>query len=63
MAKTGRENKRYSAEFKISVIIDMREHRLEYRETARKYWNVPRVKDLNYLNGGNTYIWKKEPKV
>ena len=31
MGKTGRENKRYSAEFKIGVIIDKREHQLGYR--------------------------------
>ena len=37
MSKTGRKNKVYSAEFKISVIIDMREHHLGYCETARKY--------------------------
>ena len=37
MGKTGRKNKNYSPEFKISVIMDMREHRLGYFETARKY--------------------------
>ena len=37
MGKTGRENRRYSTEFKMCVIMDMREHRLGYRETARKY--------------------------
>ena len=37
MGKTGRKNKVYSAEFKIGVIMDMREHKLGYRETARKY--------------------------
>lgn len=37
MDKTGRKNKCYSAEFKISVIMDMREHHLGYCETARKY--------------------------
>ena len=37
MGKTGRKNKVYSAEFKIGVIMDMREHHLGYRETARKY--------------------------
>ncbi len=36
MEKT-RRNKVYGAEFKISVIMDMREHHLGYRETARKY--------------------------
>ena len=37
MAKKGQIQKRYSTEFKIGVIIDMREHRLGYRETAYKY--------------------------
>ena len=37
MAKKGQVFKKYSAEFKIGVIMDMRENRLGYRETARKY--------------------------
>ena len=37
MKKTGRKNKNYSPEFKIRVIMDMREHRLSYHETVRKY--------------------------
>ena len=37
MCKTKRKNKVYSAEFKIGVIMDMREHRLGYHETVRKY--------------------------
>ncbi len=37
MKKKGSKNKKYSAEFKISVIMDMREHHLGYCETARKY--------------------------
>ena len=37
MGKTGRTNKKYSAEFKIGVIMDMREHHLGLRETERKY--------------------------
>ena len=32
-----RKNRVYSAEFKVSVIMDMREHHLGYRETARMY--------------------------
>ncbi len=39
MGKAGRKNKTYSPEFKISVIMDMREHRLGYNETIRKYWD------------------------
>lgn len=37
MAKKGQKFKKYSPELKISVIMDMREHHLGYRETARKY--------------------------
>ena len=37
MEKTKRKNKTYSPEFKINVIMDMREHRLSYSETVRKY--------------------------
>ena len=40
MGKTGRKNKVYSAEFKIGVIMDMREHHLGYRETARKHFDA-----------------------
>ena len=48
--KTGRKNKKYSAEFKISVIMDMREHRLGYFETVRKYWDVNQGQEANYKN-------------
>ena len=37
MAKKGQKQKRYSAEFKLSVIMDMRDNHLGYRETARKH--------------------------
>lgn len=37
MAKKGNRQKKYSAKFKISVIMDMRENHLSYSETARKY--------------------------
>ena len=40
MRKKGGKNKKYSAEFKISVITDMRENQLSYRETIRKYWHT-----------------------
>ena len=50
MGTKAKKQRKYSPEFKISVIIDMREHRLGYRETARKYWNVSRGQDLNYMN-------------
>ena len=37
MAKKGQKFKNYSAEYKLNVIMDMREHRFGYVETARKY--------------------------
>ena len=37
MARKKRFNTKYSPEFKLSVIMDMRENRLSYSETARKY--------------------------
>ena len=50
MGKTGRKNKVYSAEFKIGVIIDMREHHLSYNETIRKYWDITQGQEQNYHN-------------
>ena len=38
MSKTGRKNKKYSPDFKISVIMDMRYNHLGYGETIRKYF-------------------------
>lgn len=40
MKERKRTNKKYSPEFKIGVIMDMREHHLSYRETVRKYWSA-----------------------
>ena len=37
MAKKGQIFRKYSPEFKLSVILDMREHCLSYYETVRKY--------------------------
>ena len=37
MQKNRRTNKKYSPEFKLSVILNMREHHLGYKETARKF--------------------------
>lgn len=37
MERKKKHNTKYSPEFKISVIMDMRENHLGYRETARKY--------------------------
>ena len=42
------KQKKYSAEFKISVILDMREHHLCYNEVVRKYWDISRGQEHNY---------------
>ena len=48
MAKKGTIQQKYSAEFKIGVIMDMREHHLSYNETVRKYWDISRGQEHNY---------------
>jgi len=45
-----RKNKNYSPEFKMCVIMDMRDHHLSYSETVRKYWEVDRGKEKNHIN-------------
>ena len=50
MTKKGTIQQKYSAEFKIGVIMDMREHHMGYRETVRKYWDVSKGQEPNYKN-------------
>ena len=50
MAKKGTIQQKYSAEFKIGVIMDMREHHLGYKETVRKYWDISKGQEDNYKN-------------
>lgn len=51
MAKKGSKQKKYRAKFKISVIMDMRENHLSYRETVRKYWKTKnRAEENNYMS-------------
>ncbi|MBR6744662.1 MAG: hypothetical protein IKM00_05550, partial [Clostridia bacterium] len=45
-----KKQRKYSSEFKICVIMDMREHHLGYRETVRKYWDVIQGQEENYKN-------------
>ena len=57
MAKKGQKKKKYSPEFKIGVILDMREHRLSYRETVRKYWENSKGKEPNHIK--KVQRWKR----
>jgi len=67
MRKKGRKKKIYSPEFKIGVIMDMRESHLSYRETVRKYWHTKtRAEEDNHrsqVKNWNAYIWKKEKQA
>ena len=58
MAKKGTKQKRYSTEFKMCVIMNMREHHLGYRETARKYFDAKtRSKEEQYT--GSIKRWER----
>ncbi len=46
MQRSKKHNTKYSPEFKLCVILDMREHGLGYRETMRKYF--PDLQSKNY---------------
>ncbi len=58
MAKKGSKQKSYSAEFKICVIMDMREHHLGYRETARKYFDAKTRSEEEWYKG-NIKRWER----
>ena len=45
MARKKKFNAKYSPEFKLSVILDMRENGLGYGEVVRKYWGVDTYKE------------------
>ena len=55
MAKKGTKQCKYSPEFKLSVIMDMRENNLSYRETMRKY--------LPHMRGSYATIIQKWERV
>lgn len=57
MAKKGSKQKKYSAEFKISVIMDMREHHLCYNEVVRKYWDISKGQEHNYRK--QVQLWER----
>ena len=58
MGKAGRKNKNYSPEFKIGVIMDMREHFLAYRETARKHFDA-KTRSEEELYKGSIKRWER----
>ncbi len=49
MPRTKKYNTKYSPEFKLSVILDMREHHLGYGETMRKYFPYLQPRSIQFL--------------
>ena len=47
MAKKGQVFRKYSPQFQLSVIPDMRENHLSYSETVRKYWHTEKKAETN----------------
>ena len=59
MAKKGQKFKKYSAKFKESVILDMREHHLGYAETMRKYFPKQESKNISILKRWERIYWEE----
>lgn len=58
MSRTKKHNTKYSPEFKISVILDMRENGMSYRETVRKYWQTKsRAEEDNHRS--QVKLWER----
>ena len=57
MAKKGQKFKSYSSEFKLCVIMDMREHNLSYSETVRKYWDIRKGQEHNHIQ--KIQVWER----
>ena len=58
MKKEHKIYRRYSAEFKIRVILDMRNNHLGYNETVYKYWDVKNsVEAHNHLK--TLKLWER----
>ena len=49
MSKKGQKFKTYSPEFKINVIMDMRDNHMGYRETMRKYFPNLQVTSYEFV--------------
>ena len=58
MERKREKNKKYSPEFKVAVIMDMRENGLSQRETVRKYWDTnSRAEEDLYM--GSLKRWER----
>ena len=49
MAKKGIKRKTYSPEFKLSVIMDMRENKISYSDIMRKYFPTMEPRSFHFI--------------
>jgi len=66
MSRKKKFNTKYSPEFQIAVIMDMRKHHLSYHATVRKYWHTKsRVEEDNHRSQVKTWerIYLEEGEV
>ena len=55
-----KKQRNYSPEFKIRVIMDMRDNHLSYMETVRKYWKInknDKCKGKGYIR--RLHLWER----
>lgn len=58
MAKKGQKFTKYSPDFKLSVILDMRKNNLSYGEVVRKYWNLDSYKESD-RHRSQVRLWER----
>lgn len=58
MSREKKFNTKYSPEFKIAVIMDMRENHLSYSDTVRKYWGVKTKTDCS-KHRSQVRLWER----
>ena len=58
MSRKKKFNTKYSPEFKIAVIMDMRENHLSYSDTVRKYWGVKTKTDCS-KHRSQVRLWER----
>ena len=50
MAKKGQKFSKYSAEYKLLIVIDKLENKLSYSAVAKKYWNLETKQLGSYIS-------------
>lgn len=58
MSRGKKFNTKYSPEFKIAVIMDMRENHMTYSDTVRKYWGAETKTDCSRFRS-RLRLWER----